>query len=139
MGLIDEMFAAVNKQVAGSAAQQNILMEAAMSMIKNYQGGLGGMLGQLQQGGLADQVKSWVSTGQNMAVNGQQVMNAMGESQLKAFANQVGLANDIAADTLAKIMPQIVDKLTPTGTVPQGNMMEQAMKMFMGQFPGTRT
>ena len=47
MGLIDEIFGAVNKQVAGSAAQQNILMEAAMSMIKNYQGGLAGMLGQL--------------------------------------------------------------------------------------------
>jgi len=88
---------------------------------------------------MADQVKSWVSTGQNMTVNGQQMMNALGESQLKAFANQVGLANDIAADTLAKIMPQIVDKVTPTGTLPQGNMMEQAMKMFMGQFLGSKT
>lgn len=84
-------------------------------------GGLGGLLQQLQQGGLGDAAQSWVSTGQNMPVSAEQLQNALGADRIDALAQQVGMPAGDLSSQLAQYLPQVVDQLTPGGQLPQGD------------------
>jgi len=83
-------------------------------------GGLGGLVQKLQQGGLADAVNSWVSTGQNLPVSPDALGGALGHDTVADFASRLGLNKGDALGQLAQLLPQVVDKLTPNGQVPQG-------------------
>jgi uncharacterized protein YidB (DUF937 family) len=83
-------------------------------------GGLAGLVQQLQQGGLADQVGSWVSTGQNLPVSPEQLQGALGSDMLGQLARSVGLDAGQAVGPLAQLLPQVVDALTPDGQLPTG-------------------
>lgn len=83
-------------------------------------GGLGGLLAQLQQGGLGDAAQSWVSTGENMPVSGDQLSAALGADRIGAIAQQVGIPAGDLSSQLAQYLPQVIDKMTPNGQVPDG-------------------
>ena len=98
-------------------------------------GGLDGLLGQLRQGGLGDQVDSWVGTGQNAAVDPQQLGSALGPDTMQRLSAGSGL--DIASllPMLAMFLPQIIDMLTPDGNVPDGGL-DQAARNGMPDLGG---
>lgn len=83
-------------------------------------GGLGGLLAQLQQGGLGDAAQSWVSTGENLPVSGDQLSAALGADRIDAIAQQVGIPAGDLSSQLAQYLPQVVDKMTPNGQLPEG-------------------
>ena len=89
-------------------------------------GGLDGLLGQLRQAGLGDQVDSWIGTGQNAAVEPQQLGSALGSDTMQQLSAGSGL--DIASllPMLAMFLPQIIDMLTPDGNVPAGGLDQAA-------------
>jgi uncharacterized protein YidB (DUF937 family) len=83
-------------------------------------GGLAGVLQQLQAGGLGEQVQSWISTGGNLPVSGEQLSSALGGAGglLGQLAQQAGVSHAEAGDQLSQLLPQIIDRLTPNGQVP---------------------
>lgn len=85
-------------------------------------GGLDGLLGKLREGGLGDQVDSWVSTGANEPVDPNQLGQALGPDTVQRLANGAGI--DVAAflPVLAMFLPQIIDMLTPNGATPAGGL-----------------
>jgi uncharacterized protein YidB (DUF937 family) len=83
-------------------------------------GGLGGLLQQLQQGGLGNAAQSWVSTGENLPVSGDQLAAALGADRIDAIAQQVGMPAGDLSSQLAQYLPQVVDRLTPDGQLPEG-------------------
>lgn len=85
---------------------------------------LSGLLQQLQEGGLGEQARSWVSTGENRPVSGAEVAQALPYQELDLVAQQAGLSPEQAADQLAAVLPDAVDKLTPQGEVPMGSWEE---------------
>ncbi len=85
-------------------------------------GGLGGLVSKMSQAGLGDVVGSWVGTGQNMPVQPDQLGNALGEDTISSMAGQLGMNNNDLLGQLAQMLPQVVDKLTPQGQVPQGDL-----------------
>jgi uncharacterized protein YidB (DUF937 family) len=88
-------------------------------------GGLGG-LGQIfEQAGMGDQVNSWISTGRNMAVSPDQIGAAFGEERLGQLAEMAGMSRHETADQLSQILPDLVDGLTPRGSLPQGDDLTQ--------------
>ena len=92
-------------------------------------GGLGGLLNKLQQGGLGDQTKSWVGSGQNQPVSPGQLGSALGPSIIKTVSQLTGLSEDDLTKQLSQVLPGLVDKLTPNGRLPTvaelSKMMEQ--------------
>lgn len=84
-------------------------------------GGLGALLEQLQQGGLGDAAQSWVSTGQNQPVSGDQLAAALGADRIGALAQQVGMPAGDLSSQLAQYLPQVVDQLTPNGQLPSAD------------------
>ena len=81
-------------------------------------GGLGGLLNKLEQGGLGDQTKSWVGSGQNQPVSPSQLGQALGPSILKTVSQLTGLSEDDLTKQLSQVLPGVVNGLTPNGRLP---------------------
>ena len=81
-------------------------------------GGLGGLLNKLEQGGLGDQTKSWVGTGQNQPVSPGQLGQALGPNIIKTLSQMTGVSEDQLTKTLSQGIPVIVNWMTPNGRLP---------------------
>jgi len=78
MGLLDGLAGQVLGSVLGGG-QQGLggrLLELAVNLVRNTPGGLDGLLQQFRAAGLADAVASWIGTGQNVAIDGDQLCGA---------------------------------------------------------------
>ena len=136
MGLFDEALNLVKGQMGDTAAEgQSGLMGVVMGLV-NQQGGLSGLVSQLSQGGLGDAVKSWVGTGANQPVSGEAITQALGGDKIQELAAKAGLSTDALSSGLAQMLPRVVDKLTPNGEVPSGDLMEQGLALLKGKLFG---
>jgi len=81
-------------------------------------GGVQGIVAQLEQQGLSGTVKSWIGTGPNQPITADQIHQVFGSDAVKQLAAKVGLSPDVLAAKLSQVLPQAIDKLTPTGAVP---------------------
>lgn len=81
-------------------------------------GGLGNLLDGFTSKGMGEQAQSWVGTGPNEEISGAQVQEVLSGEQLAAVAGQLGIPPDQAASVLAKVIPGLVDTVTPDGKLP---------------------
>jgi uncharacterized protein YidB (DUF937 family) len=81
-------------------------------------GGLGGLLEQFQRMGYADQANSWVGTGSNLPISPDIIAQVFGRDGLSQIASQAGLTESEASVGLSEILPDVVDRLTPQGQMP---------------------
>jgi uncharacterized protein YidB (DUF937 family) len=115
MGLMD----LAGSLLGGGQDQQGGLMGMVTGLIQQ-QGGLQGLLGRLNESGLGEQAASWVGRGENLPIGADQIRALLGNEALQSLASKAGLGHEEAASGLAALLPQVVDKLTPNGQVPQG-------------------
>lgn len=138
MGLLDQL-AGQAMGTLGVQAQDPVsqggLLNGVMGMI-NAAGGLPALLQKFQDSGMGDQVASWVGHGENQPVSGDQVKEALGEDAVAKIAEQAGVAPDHACTGLAQLLPQIIDKLTPNGQVPDNALLQQGLSMLKGKLFG---
>ena len=93
-------------------------MASVVNRLIAEQGGVSGLVSKFEQGGLGSTVQSWIGTGPNAAVSGEQVHNALG-SDLMQLAAKTGLSPQDLAQKLSQVLPEVVDKLTPGGVIPK--------------------
>lgn len=129
MGLLDQVLGGAMGAMAGGnqGGGNALLMQVIGSLLGGgggqgggAAGGLGGLLQQLQQGGLGEAAQSWVGTGQNLPVSADQLQAALGGDRISALAEQAGVPAGDLMGQLAHMLPQVVDQLTPNGQVPAG-------------------
>ena len=123
MGLLDSVLGMVTggQQGGGNAA----LISAVVGMLGNSGqggGGLGDLIGKFQQAGMGDVIGSWIGTGQNLPISGDQLHNVLGSETIGNIAQQLGLSHGDAAGQLAQMLPHVLDKLTPNGQPPAGGL-----------------
>jgi uncharacterized protein YidB (DUF937 family) len=117
MGVFDFLKGSASK--AGAAIGSLTAEEGAVSKLLGSGGAnLSGLMDKLKLGGLDDLVKSWVGKGENKPVTAEQVKAALGPEEVGAVAKDMGVSEDDAASKIAKLLPGIIDKLTPDGLVP---------------------
>jgi len=97
-------------------------------------GGLGGLLSKLQGGGQANKLASWVGTGPNDDIHPDELEQAIGSDQIAQLAQQAGVSHDEAKTGLAKLLPGVVDHLSPTGSLPVGGGLDDALSKLKGMF-----
>jgi uncharacterized protein YidB (DUF937 family) len=122
MGLLDSLTGALGGAAGGGGGGQPDLMKIVMTLIQNA-GGIEGLMAKLQQGGLAEAASSWVSTGQNLPVSGQQLEGALGSDLLGPLAQQMGMGQGDLAGSLSQMLPQLIDTMSPQGQLPSGGGM----------------
>lgn len=76
-------------------------------------------------GALQKIVTSWVGSGENEAISGDQVTELLGSDKVKEFASQLGLSEDSAKGALADALPQIIDKATNEDSSLASSLLEQ--------------
>jgi uncharacterized protein YidB (DUF937 family) len=76
------------------------------------------LLKRLTNGGLGGPVKSWVGPGPNEPVPPDQLQKALGPDVIDKLQQQTGMPRDQLMAELSRILPQVVDKLTPEGRMP---------------------
>jgi uncharacterized protein YidB (DUF937 family) len=129
MGLLDNLEnQALGKVLGGSS---NSLASGLLQMIQNQPGGLQGLVQSFHDKGMGGLVSSWISSGPNPPISGDQVHQVLGGDQVKALAARAGISPDEAGNAIAQILPGLVDKLTPNGSVPDhSNVLEMASSML---------
>ncbi len=91
-------------------------------------GGLGQLIGRLQQNGLNDVASSWLGNGSNKPISPGDVENAAGSDTLDVLAKEIGVSRSELLQRLTAELPQTVDHLTPQGRVPTAQEASQIMK-----------
>lgn len=136
MGLLDGLLGSVLGKALGGGQQGNALLETAMGLLNNpHSGGLGGLLDKFKASGLGDHAASWVGTGQNLPVTGDQVRQALGGDMISQIASKLGMDVGQASGGLAQLLPHLIDKVTPHGAVPQdGNQLEDGLAALRKMF-----
>ena len=145
MGLLDSLagealsaFGGNTGQAEASAAAQASaahpgMMDVITGLLGNQSGGGGGLAGLIancQNAGLGDIVNSWIGSGRNLPITGEQIQALLGSAQVQAIAQQLGLSPDAASHALAQVLPQAVDHVTPDGELPHNDLIEQGLSLF---------
>ncbi len=81
-------------------------------------GGLGQLVQSLQNGGHGDVVNSWIGQGPNAPIQPGQLGPALGSQTISDLARQSGLSEQELLAQLAKVLPNVVNGLTPNGRLP---------------------
>jgi uncharacterized protein YidB (DUF937 family) len=71
-----------------------------------------------QQSGHGDVINSWIGSGQNQAIAPDQLHRALGPDAVNNLSRLTGLPQDQLISELSRVLPGIVDKLTPHGRMP---------------------
>lgn len=80
--------------------------------------GLDGLVERMRQGGLEDLIKSWIGTGANKPIAPNQLHQALGPDTVDGLARETGLERDDLLSQLSRLLPEVIDKLTPDGKLP---------------------
>lgn len=131
MGLLDSL-----KSVLGGSAgsKEPDLMSTILNLVGGQQGGLNGFIQQFAAKGLGDVAQSWVGTGKNLPISPDQLQSVLGSDVIKGLASKVGIDNNALLGQLSNLLPQAVDKLTPEGKIPEGDILSQGMDLIGGLF-----
>jgi uncharacterized protein YidB (DUF937 family) len=126
MGLLDQ----VSDLLGGGGADG--LTKAAMKLVGGNEG-LQGLVGKLDAAGLAEMAQSWIGTGDNTAISPEQVRAALGDDEVHRAAQEAGISDDEAAGGLAEMLPDLVNRLTPDGKLPDLGELQQLAGKFLGK------
>ncbi len=136
MGLLDELTGGLAGKLF-SGGDKNKLFESIMGLINNPQtGGLSGLAQIFKDKGLGDTMSSWISTGKNLPVSADQIKQALGADQIQQISENVGVSQEEASKGLAGLLPEIIDRLTPDGKVPESNMLAQGLNKLKSKLLG---
>ncbi|HKY64459.1 MAG TPA: YidB family protein [bacterium] len=119
--------------------QDSPLMKMVVQMFSQSSGpgggnGLNNLLQNFQKNGLGDIVSTWIGTGKNQAISPQQIQQGLGQETLQRMAAQTGSTVENTSNRLADLLPQIVDKLTPGGEIPDNDSLSDVLNVLRNKF-----
>lgn len=134
MGFLDEIVTSKNLgSIAGMVAKNPQIVAAAVALLSTKDssvggsGGLGSLVSAFQGKGLQDVLSSWVSTGANQSISPSQLESILGKDTLGQFAKKAGIGSSDAGSVLASLLPELVNHVTPKGSMPETSSLESAL------------
>ena len=101
----------------GSGVAKMALLALAFQLLQRN-GGIGGLVDRLRNAGLGHKADSWVGTGQNLALAPDELRDVLGPGVLDQLASHFGMTQNQASSSLAEVLPELVNQMTPDGQVP---------------------
>jgi uncharacterized protein YidB (DUF937 family) len=105
-------------QLGGGSGMGKAALLALAFQLLQQSGGVSGLLDKLRNSGLGEHADSWVGTGQNIAVSPNQLRDAIGPDVIGQLAQRFGVSESQATGSLAQVLPELVNQMTPQGQVP---------------------
>lgn len=138
MGILDKAIEMLGGNHLPMMDARTRLLQAALSLLANngQTGGLNGLVEQFTRAGLGNVIHSWIGSGENVPITGEQMRQVLDPGQLSQIAEETGLSEPEAASQLSDMLPDLVDKLTPAGHVPPGGLgnMSSLLDHFLGRY-----
>ncbi len=101
------------------------------------QGGIEGLVKQFNSAGLSELIQSWISTGSNLPINAEQIVQVFSSSVINELAAKINMNTAEASDMAAQYLPKLVDKLTLEGVIPKElDLMSAGMDMLKAKIFG---
>jgi len=141
MSLLDSIVDVLGNQ-AGTGAQQGNLLSSVIGILNSPEvGGLSGLVQKFSSSGLGDQVASWIGTGSNLPVSGDQISSALGSPLVQELSNKLGINVADVAGSLASLLPVVIDKLSPDGQLPANanSLVEQGLNGLVAMLNANKT
>lgn len=117
MSILNDLLGGGQANAAGGGS----LVAVAGQLIQQA-GGVQGLASMLHQGGLGEAVQSWIGTGANQPVSGEQLGQALQNgglgSAVQEAADKLGVDPGQLLGQLSQVLPHAVDHLTPDGQAP---------------------
>ena len=107
----------VGKMMAGGGSSQPA-PSAPAPADTGLGGGLGGLLDKLTSAGHGGAVNSWLGSGQNTQIPPESLGSALGQTTISDLARNAGMSEQQLLSELSRVLPGVVDKLTPNGQIP---------------------
>lgn len=107
-----------------------VLAPLVLKLLKG--GGLQRLVQNAQANGLTSEADSWVGTGENRQVSGEQMRKIVGDDVVREVATEAGISEDEAAGVLAQVVPQVVNGVTPNGQLPSDDDLDRLVAKFGG-------
>ncbi len=135
MGLMDMLSGLLGKKAPKTG---NSILDSLLGMLLKggALGGLAGLLSKFKSAGLGAKVDSWVGGGPNDPLTSDEVTSALGSNVVSEVASKAGVSADQAAGSLASMLPNLINKLTPTGQLPVGNLLTSLKNLDFGSLLG---
>jgi uncharacterized protein YidB (DUF937 family) len=137
MGLFDEVAGGLLKNVLAGQGGQGGMLEIITGLLKSSEsGGLQGLAETFNDKGLGEVMSSWIGKGANLPISPEQIQQVLGSGQVQQIAEKLGVSPDEASSGLAEMLPQIVDKLSPEGSLPTQDLLQQGLGMIADKLFG---
>jgi outer membrane protein OmpA-like peptidoglycan-associated protein/uncharacterized protein YidB (DUF937 family) len=119
------MFDLIIREVAsrfGLGDKAGPLVQMLLAYITNKDtGGISGFMSKLSAGGLGDIAKSWLGGSSNsLPVSSSQIESLLGgqDGLLNSVTSKLGIGGATASSALGFLLPMVIGKLTPGGSIP---------------------
>ncbi|WP_347558739.1 YidB family protein [Robbsia sp. KACC 23696] len=128
---------------AQGAAGGSNLVDAAIGFVNSQPGGLNGIVQKFNDAGAGSIVSSWIGKGSNLPIDPATLLMALGKPLLEPLAAKVGMPVEQLVSILAMVLPGVVDRATPDGTLPEDGKLKpdnvlSALGGLMGMFGGNK-
>ena len=118
MALFDSIISEASERFGLGDKAGGLLASLLSLMTDQNQGGFDGFLNLFKSAGLSDSVSGWISSGDSDELSREQVVSVLGENTISQIADQHDLSTEETTSALGYMIPAVVDRLTPDGTVP---------------------
>ncbi|HZP89042.1 MAG TPA: YidB family protein [Burkholderiales bacterium] len=136
MGLIDQIISGALGYAQTTAVRNPMAtVQMVMQFVQCYPGGVHGLLNKLRGSGLREQVDSWISGGANLRISGDQLLQAVGREHIQWMAQRFGMDQQQAATSIADLLPEVIDQLTPRGEADQ-EALQSGLEALKAKIPG---
>jgi uncharacterized protein YidB (DUF937 family) len=103
----------------------SMLLPAVTGMLAG--GGLSKLMSGMQSAGLEDKAKSWISGDANKSITPDEVKQVVDPSHIAEVAQKAGVSHDEAAALIAQALPEVVNHVTPDGSLPDAATVDQKL------------
>lgn len=139
MGLLDQAQQGLGQLIGqfGGKGNSNSFIGATAKLITSSDiGGLQGLIRKFQQSGYGDAVQSWITGSEKKPISGEDVQKVLGQDKVRQVADQAGVSEQEASHGLAAVIPQLVDRMTPSGQMPDEQSANSSLSQLAGKFLG---
>lgn len=101
---------------AGQGGSTATLITTAITGLLSSSGGVDGLIKKFNDSGLSSQLSSWIGTGENKPISGEQISQVFDQNTIQKIASHLGMDGSKAANLIAQVLPEVINKATPDGT-----------------------
>ena len=129
MSLLDTMIDTVQGKPGREGEAQPVIN--MLGTLLTQSGGIQGLMNRFSQAGFGNLFSSWIGTGENKAITGDQIQQVLGCEPVKALATKLGIDPAQASELIAQYLPKTIDKLTPAGKIDPSVTPQQGLATLL--------